>query len=87
MEASTALPVYQEVWFIVVVAILALVILFTCIALCLRCTGHRMPYIRERLPLQPRQQKAMEGMGYYDGSIITTVSAAHHPTTHQSQRC
>jgi usherin len=71
---EAGLPVYQEVWFIVVVAILALVLLFVGIALCLRCTGHRMPYIRERAPLQPRQRKAAEGMPYFDGNYISTVS-------------
>ena len=70
-EAATSMPVYQEVWFIVVVAILALLFLFIGIALCLRCTGHRMPYIRERNPLPQRQKQPL---GYYDGSIITTVS-------------
>ncbi|ELU01149.1 hypothetical protein CAPTEDRAFT_219707 [Capitella teleta] len=70
-EAS--LPVYQEVWFIVVVAILALVLLFICLALCLRCSGRRMPYIRERAPLQPRQRKALEGgVGYFDGNFISS---------------
>ena len=69
---EVSLPVYQEVWFIVVVAILALVLLFIGIACCLRCTGHRMPYIRERAPLQPRQRKAIEGMPYFDGNFISS---------------
>lgn len=73
-RATSSLPVYQEVWFIVVVAIVALVILFVGLALCIRCTGHRMPYIRERAPLQPRQRKAMEGLGYFDGNFVTSVS-------------
>ena len=73
-------PVYQEVWFIAIMAILALILLFIVLAVCVRASGASLPYIRERLPLQPRQQKTAPPKAYcipYDASIITTVSTRH----------
>ena len=79
------IPVYQEVWFIALIAIIALFMLFLLIACCLRTSGRRVPYIRERMPLQPRQRKAAP-LAYcidpYDGSIITTVGNLISPHSH-----
>lgn len=77
MPVAALTPVYQEVWFIAIMAILALIILFIVLAVCVRASGASLPYIRERMPLQPRQQKAAPPMAYcipYDASIVTTVS-------------
>lgn len=76
-SSDSDLPVYQEVWFIALIAILALVILFIGLACCIRATGHKVPYIRERMPLQPKQKKMAPPFAYcvdpYNGSIISTV--------------
>lgn len=71
---SSSTLVYQEVWFIVLMCILALVILFVLLALCMRCTGSREPYIRERMPLTRHDQRNLP-RGLYvidatDGSVI-----------------
>ncbi|KAK2176706.1 hypothetical protein NP493_644g02027 [Ridgeia piscesae] len=61
-------------------AILALIILFIVLAVCVRASGATLPYIRERLPLQPRQQKTAPPKAYcipYDASIITTEIPQH----------
>ena len=75
---SSDLPVYQEVWFIALIAILALIILFIGLACCLRRTGHKVPYIRERMPLQAKQKKMGAPLSYvidpYTGSVMSTVS-------------
>ena len=72
------LPVYQEVWFIALIAILALIILFIGLACCLRRTNHKVPYIRERMPLQSKQTKMGVPLSYvvdpYTGSVMSTVS-------------
>ncbi len=61
------------------IAIIALVLLFICLACCLRTTGHKLPYIRERMPLQPRQQKHPYFIDpYTTGSVISTVSYYHN---------
>jgi hypothetical protein len=71
-------PVYKEIWFIALMAILALIIIFIIIALCFgTCWRRKVPYIRERMPLQPRQKKANVPLAYvmepYDSNLITTV--------------
>ncbi|KAI0237173.1 hypothetical protein LSAT2_012340 [Lamellibrachia satsuma] len=74
-------PVYQEVWFIAIMAIMALILLFIVLAVCVRASGATLPYIRERMPLQARQQKAALPLAYcgpYDASIVTT-EIPHHP--------
>ena len=76
--AALTSPVYQEVWFIAVMAVMALAMLFfIMLAVCL-CAGgtSKLPYIRERMPLQ--QQKAPLPMVYsspYDTSVVSTVSS------------
>ena len=70
---------YEEVWFIALMAILALIIVFICIALCFGMYWHRkVPYIRERMPLPPRQKKADVPLAYvmdpYDRNIPPPVS-------------
>ena len=77
-EPLTAMrPVYQEVWFIALMCVLAIALLFICIALCLRTTGRRIPYIRERIPLQRDDMvKAPVPLAYcipYGGSAISAV--------------
>jgi len=34
------------------------------IFICVRCSGRKVPYIRERMPLQPHQKKARVPLGY-----------------------
>ena len=60
-------------------AILALIIIFICIAVCFGMYWHRkVPYIRERMPLPPRQKKADVPLAYvmepYDRNIPPSVS-------------
>ena len=75
---SSDLPVYQEVWFIALIAIVALIILFLGLACCLRRTRHKVPYIRERMPLQAKQKKMGAPLSYvidpYTGNVMSTVS-------------
>ena len=76
--SSSDLPVYQEVWFIALIAILALIILFIGLACCLRRTRHKVPYIRERMPLVAKQKKMGAPLSYcidpYTGNVVSTVS-------------
>ncbi len=76
--ADSDVPVYQEVWFIALIAILALIILFILLACCLRRTAHKVPYIRERMPLYAKHKKLAQPLSYvvdpYTGSVISTVS-------------
>ena len=75
--SSSDLPVYQEVWFIALIAILALIILFIGLACCLRRTRHKVPYIRERMPLVAKQKKMGAPLSYcidpYTGNVVSTV--------------
>ena len=77
MPVAPLTPVYQEVWFIAIMAIMALILLFIVLAVCVRVSGATLPYIRERMPLQARQQNAALPLAYCgprDASIVTTVS-------------
>lgn len=79
--SSSDLPVYQEVWFIALIAILALIILFIGLACCLRRTRHKVPYIRERMPLVAKQKKMGAPLSYcidpYTGNVVSTVRKVH----------
>uniref|UniRef100_A0A2C9JJ39 Usherin n=1 Tax=Biomphalaria glabrata TaxID=6526 RepID=A0A2C9JJ39_BIOGL len=77
-EKSSSTPVYQEIWFIVLMCILALLVLFIVLALCIRCNGSNKPYIRERMPLHHNNDRTLP-RGLYvidaaDGSIIDGLS-------------
>ena len=77
MPQKDSKPWYEEVWFIIVIVILALLLLFVIFALCLRRTGPREPYIRERMPLPPEHQKVPRDLYIIDasdGSVIDAVS-------------
>ncbi|KAH9519521.1 Usherin [Bulinus truncatus] len=74
-------PVYEEIWFIVLMCILALLILFIVLALCIRRTGSKKPYIRERMPLYQHQGNNLP-RGLYvidatDGSVIDVCSFSY----------
>lgn len=48
---------YSELWFIVLMAVLALILLAIFLSLILQRKIHREPYIRERPPLVPLQKR------------------------------
>ena len=50
-EQSSDLEFYEEVWFIVLMCLIALLILVIAIAICMRRSGPSTPYVRERMPL------------------------------------
>ncbi|GFO50464.1 usherin, partial [Plakobranchus ocellatus] len=50
-EQSSDLEFYEEVWFIVLMCLIALLVLIIAIAFCVRRGGPSTPYVRERMPL------------------------------------
>ncbi|XP_076443041.1 uncharacterized protein LOC143281681 [Babylonia areolata] len=50
-------PWYQEVWFVILLVLLALAILFVVLLFVLRQCGPRQPHIRQRMPLPPPGHK------------------------------
>ncbi|KAK7504941.1 hypothetical protein BaRGS_00003969 [Batillaria attramentaria] len=80
-EASTGeKPFYEEVWFIVVIIIVGLLILFVIAALCLRRSSPKEPYIRERMPLQSRDQKLPRDLFVIDAADGSVIDANLPPS-------
>ena len=84
---STASPVtnaiiqgkdfYQEIWFIILLILIAILLMFLIVAFCLKQIGSRRPYIRERSPLNPSQRKLSQPYTFSssdDSGIFETVS-------------
>jgi heme/copper-type cytochrome/quinol oxidase subunit 2 len=75
--AATAKAWYEEVWFIIVLIIVGLLLLFILFAFCMRRSGPKEPYIRERMPLPEDHQKMPRDLFIIDpadGSVIDAVS-------------
>ncbi len=73
VAVTTETPVYENVWFIVLMVVLALIVIFAIIGLILCCTRNRTPYIRQRMPLQTKDKKStmqMATMEPYDGTLL-----------------
>ncbi|XP_053408878.1 usherin-like [Mercenaria mercenaria] len=63
---------YEEVWFIALMVVVGILLLLILLACCIRNCGKSNPYIRERPPLQGRQQKQPFSfiIDANDGSLI-----------------
>lgn len=75
-EQTGAAPVYREVWFIILMCVIALLLLFIILAFCIKRMTRPRPYVRERLPLEARQKKADYDFSHdpYNGSVVPDVS-------------
>ncbi|CAG5115549.1 unnamed protein product, partial [Candidula unifasciata] len=73
--SASATPFYQEIWFIALMCVLALIILFLILVICIWRCGSRRPYMRERMPLHQPSRDRLTRRDLYvvdsrDGSII-----------------
>ncbi|KAL5008917.1 hypothetical protein ScPMuIL_014498, partial [Solemya velum] len=71
-----ATPVYEELWFIVLMVVIGLLLLFLLLVLCIHCCVRGRPFLRERIPVRASEKRARPLVYYVDpnDSGINTVT-------------
>ncbi|KAM6979899.1 usherin [Aplochiton taeniatus] len=75
--SASGAPVYSELWFILLVSLLGLLLLALILGLVLRRALRKSPFIRERAPLAPLQQRSQtHGEPYMFDTVADYVEAS-----------
>lgn len=78
---SRGSSLYGELWFVALVALLALLFLAIALSLLLQRKLHREPHIRERPPLEPPQKRAPSLGGYPAGAAPMVSVGTRSPVS------
>ena len=68
--AAASIPFYQEIWFIILVCLIAVLLLIFFLATLLKSSGTKAPYIRDRMPL------ALPPLRFYDAKLLISAFRA-----------